>query len=124
MKRNYLITAAFFGFLGVIAGALGAHGFKKVLDMNQLDAYKTAVLYQMLHSLAVLTLPALPVSRKQKNLTAVLFLTGVLLFSGSIYLFTAGGVKPGIGGLVTPVGGMLMIAGWAVMVWSLIKSRA
>ncbi len=123
MKKTFLILAAFLGLLGVIAGALGAHALKNVMDVEALSAYKTAVLYQMLHVLVVLLLPALSLSEAWRNRSASLFLFGMVLFPGSIYLFTVIGFEPGLWGLVAPSGGLLMMGGWLAIAWGLFKSN-
>ncbi|MBV9911908.1 MAG: DUF423 domain-containing protein, partial [Sinobacteraceae bacterium] len=49
---------------------------------------------------------------------ALLLLTGIVLFSGSLYALSFG--APRALGAVTPLGGLLLIAGWllfAVAIW-------
>ena len=75
-------TIAILGALAVALGALGAHAFKDVLDPSSLASYKTAVLYHLFHTIALLALTR----GKYKRITAQLWLWGIVLFSGSIYL--------------------------------------
>jgi len=55
-----------------------------------------------------------------------LLLIGVVLFSGSIYLLATKDIS-GLSGLksvlgpITPIGGVLMIAGWTVALFKMIK---
>ncbi len=123
MKKTYLAIAALLGFLGVVAGALGAHALRHVLEGSSLQAYRTAVLYQMLHVLAVLMLPALPMTAKAKNRTAFLFLAGIFLFSGSIYWLTLVHYLSGSLALLTPAGGLLLMAGWLFLAWSILRKK-
>ncbi len=123
MKKTYLVLAALLGFLGVVAGALGAHALRHVLEGSSLQAYRTAVLYQMMHVLAILMLPALPLTAKAKNRTAFLFLAGIFLFSGSIYWRTTTDYFPNKLIYLTPTGGLLLMAGWLFLAWSILRKK-
>lgn len=106
--------AALSGFVSVAAGAFGAHALKTVLSPAPLAAWQTAVQYQMFHTLALLAVVALPVAATRQRLARVagwLFVGGIALFSGSLYLLALTGVR--WWGAVTPVGGTLFLAGWA-----------
>ena len=100
--------AAFFGASGVALGAFGAHGLKAVLESNHtLEVWHTASLYHLLHAVALLLLaPAAPAHR----LSRILFSSGILIFSGSLYALAVTGVK--WLGAITPIGGVALIAGW------------
>jgi uncharacterized membrane protein YgdD (TMEM256/DUF423 family) len=117
MERRFLFLASLAGGLAVILGAFGAHGLKGRLDPAHLEVFDVAVRYHMYHALALLGLAAL-LSRRpgQRMLQAAgwLFLTGMVLFSGSLYLVTLTGIRAL--GLITPVGGLAFIAGWLSMV--------
>ena len=97
-----------FCFLGVALGAFGAHALKGRLEAHPTtEVWKTAVLYHFIHALALLLLAVLPtVSRA----TASLFVAGILLFSGSLYLLALTNVK--WLGAITPLGGLCFLAGW------------
>lgn len=79
--------AALLGALAVVAGAFGAHALAKVLLPSALEVWKTAVFYQFIHVVAIL---ALPLGRP----THYLWLTGILLFSGSLYLLSTSSLHP------------------------------
>ncbi|AOS96263.1 hypothetical protein AUP74_00796 [Microbulbifer aggregans] len=116
MTKLYLFLAAFLGGSGVILGAFGAHGLRGRVAENLLEAYKTGVLYQMLHALALFGVVLLMQHWGERTalvVTGALFVIGVLLFSGSLYGLTFGG--PRWLGPVTPLGGLAMIAGWAAL---------
>jgi uncharacterized membrane protein YgdD (TMEM256/DUF423 family) len=49
-------------------------------------------------------------------------LAGVLFFSGSIYLMTAG--APRTLGMVAPVGGISFMAAWAMLAWHALSRDA
>ncbi len=115
-----LIAGALFGAAGVVLGAWGAHGLAAFLGTNDTGAWDTAVLYQLVHALALLCIGIL--IQRHANLplkvSAWALMTGIVLFSGSIYLLVLG--APRWLGPVTPLGGVAFIAGWlslAVGVW-------
>lgn len=101
--------SALVGFLGVALGAFGAHGLKDILTKHESVAtWQTAVLYHLVHAVALLTLASTPPFRRGPW-TA--FLLGVVLFSGSLYGLALTGMK--WLGPVTPVGGVFFLVGWA-----------
>ena len=110
-------TIAVLGALAVALGALGAHALKDVLDATSLASYRTAVLYHLFHSIALLAL----IRGNYKRITAQLWLWGILLFSGSIYLLVTDellGLSLSFLGPITPVGGLLLIGGWLSLIGS------
>ena len=100
-------------FLGVGLGAFGAHGFEKILAENaRLDTWDTAVLYHLIHGLAVWILGYMAPGRRGIGL---FFVMGVLIFSGSLYLLSLTNIL--WLGAITPIGGLLLLAGWGVLVF-------
>lgn len=128
MDKKILSTGAVLGFIAIILGAFGAHALKELLDVNQLASFETGVKYQMYHALFLLFLGGSNlVSDKAKKSIYFLILSGVLLFSGSIYLLATKNISNinfSIIGIVTPVGGLLMIVGWAILFLNIIKKKA
>ncbi|MDF2179400.1 DUF423 domain-containing protein [Aliiglaciecola sp. CAU 1673] len=116
-----LALAAFFGMTGVMLGAFAAHGLKGRLDAAMLSAFQTGVQYQLWHALAVLLLVVLYRQQPQPLLSwaAMAMLTGILLFSGSLYLLALTGIK--WFGPVTPMGGLCMILGWGLLLIAAFK---
>ena len=112
----WIRIAAVLGFLGVAAGAFGAHGLASRVSERALEVYRTGVLYHLVHALALFAL-ALHANAKSKSITlpAAFWLAGVVLFSGSLYLMALTGVSAL--GVITPFGGLCFLAGWAVVVF-------
>ncbi len=112
--RLLLQLAALLGGLGVAIGAFGAHSLRKMLEASgRFDTFETAVRYQFYHALALLGIAVLWALRPELRglgLTGGLWLGGVLLFSGSLYLLCFTGITKL--GAVAPVGGLLLLAGW------------
>lgn len=124
MTKLSYISGALLGLTGVITGAMGAHALEGSLSPDQLDAYETAVRFQMYHSLLLLLLGALGSFFGERNslrFAIVGVLIGTLLFSGSIYLLV---LTPFKLGLVTPIGGSILILGWAgLVVWAFERQK-
>jgi uncharacterized membrane protein YgdD (TMEM256/DUF423 family) len=114
---NWILAAAgVLGLLGIALGAFGAHALKATLEAHaSLDIWRTAVLYQLVHAVALLALAAgraLPAGVATP--IAACWVAGVLLFSGSLYGLALGGPK--LLGPVTPLGGLCLLAGWLLVV--------
>ncbi|HEX3430910.1 MAG TPA: DUF423 domain-containing protein [Rhizomicrobium sp.] len=112
----WLAVAAINGFIAVGAGAFGAHGLQSRLDAHALQTFETAARYQMYHALAI-GLASLAPRGPATTLACVLFLAGIVLFSGSLYLLALTGTR--LFGFITPFGGVAFLAGWAALVWRL-----
>ncbi|MGB0980082.1 MAG: DUF423 domain-containing protein [Croceimicrobium sp.] len=124
--RSLLITAGILGGTAVVFGAFGAHALKEALDPYSLNSFNTAVRYQMWHALALLALAASPVKIKQLKNIARLWLFGVLLFSGSIYLLSIDelmNVNLSFLGPITPLGGLALIVAWIMLIVSALKIK-
>jgi len=113
--RTQLLLAGLSGLSAVAIGAFAAHG---VQDPEAQAWLRTGGQYQLPHAAAVFA--CFTVLRagggRAARIAAWLFLAGAVLFSGSLYLLAATGVRAL--GAVTPVGGVLLMAGWAVLAWA------
>jgi len=124
MKKSILSITAVLGGLGVIIGAMAAHALKSKLSEHDLTNVHTAVLYQMIHVLAILGISAMGgIVSQIKNRIAGLFLTGILFFSGSIYLISIFGVDAHKIWFITPLGGLLFILAWFYTAWAVYKEN-
>jgi uncharacterized membrane protein YgdD (TMEM256/DUF423 family) len=112
-------SIAIFGVLAVALGAFGAHGLKPHLSELQLETFKTASFYHFTHLVAMLALFIwyLQTNDKIVKQSFYLMMTGLTLFSGSLYILCTrhliGGDVWTFLGPVTPIGGIFLIAGWA-----------
>ncbi len=114
---NILRIGAILGFLGVALGAFGAHALREKLSPALLQVWHTAVLYHLLHAVALFALGLYARSSgADARVGAGLLLSGVIVFSGSLYALALTGIKPL--GAITPIGGLLLLAGWA---WIAVK---
>ena len=119
LARRCVFWGALFGLSGVMIGAFGAHSLKALLTADQLAIYHTGVDYQFVHALALLLLGTLAHHQSPKawQVAAILFIAGVFIFSGSLYLLVL--TDTAWLGAITPIGGVSFIAGWAALLWGL-----
>lgn len=99
--------------LGVVLGAFGAHALEERLAAaGRTAVWETAVLYHLVHAVAIIALGAWAKAGQGGGLQAIawIWVVGILLFSGSLYWLSLGG--PGFVGPVTPLGGLAFIGGW------------
>lgn len=128
MNTKIFSAAAFFGMTAIIFGAFGAHALKKVLLLEHLISFETAVKYQMYHALFLLFLGLQnQLDEKSKKLIYYFAVLGVILFSGSIYLLSTGSIS-GINfkpfGFVTPIGGVFLILSWGFLFWNYLFKKS
>jgi len=127
MQKLFLLTGTLLSGLAVALGAFGAHGLKKVAAAETVAVYQTGVQYQMYHALALILVGILSerILNGFVNTSGYLFLAGIVLFSGSLYLITSfqtmNKAVPTAIGILTPLGGLLFIAGWIALLIGIIK---
>jgi uncharacterized membrane protein YgdD (TMEM256/DUF423 family) len=120
---NWFAVGALFAGTGVALGAFGAHGLRSLLSPEMLAVYETGVRYQMFHGLALLAL-GWAAERWHGRLIALagwLFVLGIVVFSGTLYLLTLTGMR--WLGAVTPVGGCLLILAWLCLAVASVRGR-
>lgn len=130
MNKTFLIAGTLFGALAVALGAFGAHGLQKqTSDENILHGFQTAVQYQMYHALALIATAFIYEKFPDTFVkwAGNFFITGIILFSGSLYLLTYLKIVESsftkIAGPVTPFGGILFIAGWLLLIAGISKRK-
>lgn len=102
---------AVLGALGVVLGAFGAHGLERIVtEQRLLEHWQTASRYHIIHALAILAVAAHP---RTPVWAGWLFVTGIAVFSGSLYALALTGFTKL--GAITPIGGLCMIGGWMVL---------
>jgi uncharacterized membrane protein YgdD (TMEM256/DUF423 family) len=113
-RRNWMTLAAISGLASVAAGAFGAHG---IADPRAKELIQTASHYQFMHAMASLACATfMQVGARRARFAPALFLSGTVLFSGSLYALALG--APRWTGAITPVGGLLFLAGWSTLAWA------
>ena len=126
MHKPFLKTAAILGALSVAMGAFAAHSLKKILSADNLGIFETAVRYQFYHVFALLAVGILYAVFPSLLLkwAGRLFIAGMILFSGSLYLLIYikhNALPMDWVGAITPFGGAAFIAGWIMLFAALFK---
>lgn len=135
MAKKWLITGFIFAALAIILGAFAAHSLKDFIATGQIDAqglqnFETGARYQMYHAFALIicgVLAKLFGDARFIKIAGILFVAGIILFSGSLYLLSTRNI---IGmenwkwlGPLTPLGGLSFISGWIVLVIGMIRIK-
>lgn len=119
MDRAFLVLGSVLALLGVGLGAFGAHALQGKVPPERLATFETGVRYQLPHALAlfvVVFLRTIGPDAFAESLAGVLFVAGIVLFSGSLYLLAVTGTRKW--GMVTPFGGLCFLAGWLALAWA------
>jgi uncharacterized membrane protein YgdD (TMEM256/DUF423 family) len=114
--RLAIVTASLLMAVAVALGAFGAHALKARIPPDMLSVWQTAVTYHAWHALALLLTGVLMQNMPGSvslRYAAWLFIAGIVLFAGSLYLLALGGPKAF--GVITPLGGVAFIAGWVTL---------
>jgi uncharacterized membrane protein YgdD (TMEM256/DUF423 family) len=118
-KKIWILISAISGFTAVAIGAFGAHGLREKLSPGMLEIFKTGVFYQFIHTIIMLILSL--TSLIKTNYPSIFFLSGILLFSFSLYLYSTTEVK--FFAMITPVGGVCFLIGWFWLVVEAIRTK-
>ena len=125
--RFYLQSGVFFSMLSVVFGAFGAHALKSLISIEMMDVFNTAIQYQIFHALGLIFLGLLmhlfadtDQQIKRFSIAGNLFLVGIILFCGSLYVLAISGLK--ILGAITPLGGLAFIIAWLILLYGLLKT--
>jgi uncharacterized membrane protein YgdD (TMEM256/DUF423 family) len=115
MAQTLIALGAVLGFVGVAAGAFGAHALRARLGPDRLANWKTAADYELWHALATVGAGLAATQWDRGLLTSAgwCFVAGIVVFSGSLYVLAWTGQRRW--GAVTPVGGVLFLVGWALL---------
>lgn len=120
--------------LAVVFGAFGAHviqPYLAVLDVDPaktppMQVFKTGVEYQFYHAFAIIITGILYKQKPTRMVSnaALIFMIGILLFSGSLYVITIGYVMQrdlAFVGAITPLGGLAFIVAWGLLAYTFSK---
>ena len=120
--RKLEFLGACFALLSIILGAFTTHFLKDHLDGSELNSFETGIRYMMYNGLSMLIISRLEIS---KNFWIFrLFFWGTILFSFSIFLLSLQkifSINLSFLGLITPVGGALLILGWTIIIYRILK---
>ncbi len=123
MKSNWFEIGAIAAAIGVTLGAFGAHALKSRVAEDLLSIFEVGVRYHMYHALALLAVgwAAGRWPGNWVNASGWLFVIGILIFSGSLYLMALSGAR--WLGAITPIGGLCFILGWIALAMAALRSN-
>jgi uncharacterized membrane protein YgdD (TMEM256/DUF423 family) len=121
MDRTFFALGAALAFLGVAAGAFGAHALGTRVPAERIATFEIGVRYQMYHALALFAVAWAATRWPGTSVVAAgwFFVAGVAIFSGTLYAMTLGG--PRWLGAITPIGGLCLLAGWALLALRVVR---
>lgn len=121
--KTYWTLFCLFGFFSVALGAFGAHALKGSLESKFFEIFQTGVTYQFYHTFALGFVLILAQTKKDFSykLSALFFIIGILIFSGSLYLLAITQIK--WLGAITPIGGVFFLLGWLSFAYNVFKIK-
>lgn len=124
MGRVWLLWGCIFGFMAVGLGAFATHGLEKTLDPEMLKTLDTANRYLAYHAFALLAFGLWSHWEKWSSglWTGLFFVLGIILFSGSLYIYVLMGLHWAV--FITPVGGTFFLIGWISFALSIFRTRS
>lgn len=127
MNKTIFATGIFFGLTAVLLGAFGAHGLEIMLDSKAIESFETGVRYQLYHALFLMILGGFNLLvEEQKKIVYYFIVAGIICFSFSIYLLATNDLSnfdfKKIA-LLTPLGGVLLITGWILLGFRVLKQK-
>ncbi|WP_226036247.1 DUF423 domain-containing protein [Aquibacillus saliphilus] len=119
--KLFLIIGVINGFLAVALGAFGTHGLEGKLSEKAIKTWEKAVTYQMFHTMAILVTGLLLNKFQTPSFVIAgwFFVVGIILFSGSLYIYAPTGIKTFA--MITPLGGLAFLIGWVLLGYAIIK---
>jgi uncharacterized membrane protein YgdD (TMEM256/DUF423 family) len=129
MRRKFGFYGCILASLAVLLGAFGAHSVKPLVQPEQFEIYQTAAHYHICHSLAVLLIAASyrSIPFAITRLSAYFFVTGIFLFSGSLYLLGTSDItgvsSKGLIAILTPLGGLCLLAAWILLALAFLRKK-
>ncbi|GAB3789235.1 DUF423 domain-containing protein [Virgibacillus kimchii] len=119
--KIFLLLGVINGFLAVALGAFGAHGLEGRISEKALGTWEKAVNYQMFHTMALLVTGLLlaKITSGGIHWAGWMFFIGIILFSGSLYLYSTTGVRTFA--MITPLGGVAFLIGWVLLGTAIVR---
>jgi len=120
--KTWIIIGCLLSGIAILFGAFGAHALKSKVTPEDLLIFETGVRYQIYHSIGLILIGILGfnLSLDILELPANLFISGIIIFSGSLYLLVLTNIR--WLGAITPLGGLCFIIGWCLLAFNIYKS--
>ncbi len=122
LKNKIVSIGALLGFFSVVLGAFGTHALKGKIGYDLFEIYEVGTHYLAIHALAIVLYGlwyGTLAQKKVKCWPVILYLVGIFIFTGSLYIITFSGIRKW--GAVTPIGGVCLLAAWLGFAWQSFK---
>lgn len=118
MKNIAFLFASLSSLFAIILEAFHTHYYKNK-NNNKIKNFEIAIKYQMYHNLLIIILAFFfEIEHNIEQIILLLFILGIILFSGSIYFFYfKSNIKNKIKYIkyITPLGGITLILSWFLL---------
>jgi len=124
MFPKYFAIGAVNAALAIALGAFGAHGLEDHISEHYLSVFETGVRYHMYGALGLMLIALFEKQLNGSKLSLIggrFILTGMILFSGSLYLLALTSFS--MLGAITPLGGVAMLAGWGCVIAAAMRKK-
>lgn len=118
-SKSWLIISGILGFLGVALGAFGAHTLKDHFSFEQMETFSTGSFYHLIHAVVITAISLSNYKRFRKS--NIFFFAGIILFSFSLYLYSAFQLR--IFAMITPFGGVSFLLGWLFLIIDVVRKE-
>lgn len=123
--RRCLSVASIAALTAVVIGAFGAHSLNELLLANgRMATFGTASDYHFYHAFGMFVIGLLTLHGYSSKLLLWAYrfmLTGMLVFSGSLYILSISNTV--WLGAIAPVGGCLLVISWVMCLIAVVKSK-
>jgi len=123
-SKVYIGAGCFFLATAGVLAAFGFHGPADIMTPEVQQSWGWAVDMQFFHGLGLIMIGLLLNqfgALLLVRLAGVLMMTGVLMFSGLVYLEKVGAVNAAIADLV-PIGGTMLMASWVLLAIGIVNA--
>ena len=119
--KTWIVFGSILTGLAILLGAFGAHALKSRISPDDLAIFETGIRYHIYHSIGLILIGILGFYFPHNliDIPAKLFLLGISIFSGSLYLLVLTNTR--WLGAITPIGGICYMIGWLLLAFNIYR---
>tara|TARA_B110000438_G_scaffold37734_1_gene37484 strand:- start:39 stop:407 length:369 start_codon:yes stop_codon:yes gene_type:complete len=119
--KTWIVFGSILTGLAILLGAFGAHALKSRISPQDLAIFETGIRYHIYHSIGLILIGILGFYFPHNliDIPAKLFLLGISIFSGSLYLLVLTNTR--WLGAITPIGGICYMIGWLLLAFNIYR---
>lgn len=121
--KIFIVCGSVLAAVAVAAGAIGAHVLAGQLSPKQLETFRLAANYQLVHAIGLIVTGLVGIEYRSRfvRLTGWLMLLGIVLFSGCLFAWVLTDIKLFVHPV--PIGGTAFIIGWITLAIGAYRGR-